>query len=515
MDKIKKLNFLYTSDTHGWLLPINYSDNSKSKNGLSVIAGAIKEYSKENSILMDLGDTIQGSPLLYFHQLNRNKYPNPAAQIINYLNYDYFVPGNHDFNYGMDYLNEFVDELDATTLCANIATKDGLLFKQGFKIINKNGVKILLVGITTKYIPNWENPKFIKGMIFNDPVIEAKKIVEKYRKDVDLVVVGYHGGFEKDIHTNKDFVADTGENQGSKIFKDIKGIDILLTGHQHRIISENIDNRIILQSGCNGAKLGVVEIEYTDDSGFELKSIVPKLISASDYDSEPECENLIQEIEQANQKFLDEIIGVVPKNNLIIKDPVEARINKHPIVDFINCIQIKASNAQLSGTSLANIVTGFKKEITIRNVLSTYVYSNTLVVVEITGKILKEYLEKCAEYFILKDGVIVANPRFSYPKVEHYNYDMIDGIDYVIDVKKEFGSRLVSIKYQNIEIKQEDKFTIVLNNYRATGGGDFLMIKELPIIREIPFDVAELIIDYIRENRIIDVVGVKNIRLKT
>jgi 2',3'-cyclic-nucleotide 2'-phosphodiesterase/3'-nucleotidase len=515
MNKMKKINILFTSDTHGWLLPINYSDNSKSSNGLTVIAGAIKQYSKENSILLDLGDTIQGSPLMYFHHLNRDRFANPAAQVLNKLEYDYFIPGNHDFNYGMDYLNAFVDDLDAKTLCANIATKDGLLFEQGYDIINKNGVKILIIGITTKYIPNWENPKFIEGIIFNDPVEETQRIVTKFRKEVDLVVCCYHGGFEREIHTKKEFVKDTGENQGCKIFEDIKGVDILLTGHQHRMICEKIDKRILLQPGCNGSNLGVVEIEYTNESEFNIESIEPMLIPSSKYKTDICCLDEIGDIEAANQKFLDEVIGVVPKDNLSIKNPVQARINKHPIVDFINCIQMKASNAMLSATSLANIVTGFKKEITVRNVLSTYIYSNTLVVLEITGIILKKYLEKCAEYFILKDNKIIVNPRFSYPKVEHYNYDMLDGIEYVIDVSKKFGSRLVSIKYSGKEIKSTDKFTIVLNNYRATGGGDFLMLKDLLVIREIPFNVAELIIDYIRENHVLDVVGIKNIILKT
>ena len=515
MKNTKKLNILFTSDTHGWLLPINYADNSKSKNGLAVLANAIKDYSEENSILIDLGDTIQGSTLMYFHHLNREKFPNPAAQILNKLNYDYFIPGNHDFNYGMDYLNDFVNKIKAKTLCANISDKNGLLFKQGYEIINKNGIKVLIVGVTTKYIPNWEKPSFIKGIVFNDPYEETKKIVEKFRSKVDLVVVNYHGGYEKDLHTKEEFVKDTGENQGFKIFENIKGIDVLLTGHQHRKINEKFGNRITMQPSCNGAFLGVVEVEYLSESGFELSSINSKLIPASDFEADQECTKEIEDIEKANQKFLDEVIGVVPKNNLTIKDPVQARINKHPIVDFINCIQLKASNAMLSAASLANIVTGFRKEITVRNVLSTYVFSNTLVVVEMTSAILKEYLEKCAEYFVLEDGLIKVNPRFSYPKLEHYNYDMIDGIEYVIDVKKEFGNRLVSIKYKNKEIEPKDKFTIVLNNYRASGGGDFLMLKELPIVREIPFNVAELILDYIRENRIIDVVGIKNIKLLT
>jgi len=509
--KLRTLNILFTTDTHGWLLPVNYFDNSKSKTGLSVLASAIKEYDKKNRILIDVGDTIQGSPLMYFHHINQKKYDNPVAKIMNELDYDFFIPGNHDFNYGKEYLADFTDSLNAKTLCQNIYCDEKLIFDNGYEIIDKNGIKLLIVGVTTKYIPNWENPAFIEGYTFADPYLETKKIVEKYRETVDLVVVAYHGGLEKYLHSQKEFVKDTGENQAFKIFSEIKGIDILLTGHQHRVICDKIDNRICIMAGFNGSHLGVIEVEYEDG----VKDINAKLVLATSYSSDEKCVELLNPIESANQIFLDEVIGIVPDNNLSINDPITARIEKHPIVDFINNIQLDASKAMLSATSLANIVTGFDKEITVRNVLSTYVYSNTLVVVSITGEILKEYLEKCAEYFIVKDEKIVANPRFSYPKLEHYNYDMIDGIDYTIDLTKPFGSRLTSIKYKNQEINQEDDFTLVLNNYRATGGGDFFMLKDLPIIREIPFNVAELMLDYIRKNHIIKVENKKNIKLIT
>ena len=210
---------------------------------------------------------------------------------------------------------------------------------------------------------------------------------------------------------------------------------------------------------------------------------------------------------------MDEIIGVVPEDNLEINDLFLARKNKHPIIDFINKIQLSATGAMLSATSLGNQVTGFKKEISVRNVLSTYIYANTLVVIEITGKVLKEYLEKCAEYFVISEGQITHNPSFSYPKHEHYNYDMIDGIDYVIDVRKEFGNRIVSIKYQGKETTDDDLFTLVLNNYRASGGGDFYMLKSLPIIKLIPLDVAELMIEYIRTHKTIKIRTKNNIKL--
>ncbi|MCK5732497.1 MAG: bifunctional metallophosphatase/5'-nucleotidase, partial [Tenericutes bacterium] len=466
----------------------------------------------KSSILLDLGDSIQGSPLMYFHKTNRNKYPNPVGTLLNYLKYDYFVPGNHDFNYGKKYLKDFVNQIKAKTLCQNIYLHDHLLFKNGYDVkVYKNGYKVLIIGATTKYIPNWENPTNIKNYEFRDPYEETKRIVDKFKDEVDLIILAYHGGFERDLKTGEKYVEDTGENQGYKLFNEIKDIDILLTGHQHREICEKFGNRVVMQPGFNGSNLGVIEIVI--DNNKKLKTINPLLVNSNGLKEDIKCKKTLRRIERDNQKFLDEIIGIVPEDNLEIKDLFLARKNKHPIIDFINKIQLRETGAMLSATSLGNQVTGFKKEISIRNVLSTYVYANTLVVIEITGKILKEYLEKCAEYFVVTEGKITHNPSFSYPKNEHYNYDMIDGIDYVIDVRKEFGNRIASIKYHDKEIADSDLFTLALNNYRASGGGDFIMLKSLPVIKEIPLDVAELMIEYIRTHKTLKVHTKNNIKL--
>lgn len=510
--KAKNITILFTSDVHGYLLPIDYATNHKTKQGLGVLASAINKRDVASSILIDLGDTIQGSPLMYFHHLHRTVYANPVAVFMNQLDYDYFVPGNHDFNYGKTYLKDFLKQLKAKPLCANIADQQGLLVKHGYDIIEKQGWRILVIGLTTKYIPNWENPRNIKGLIFNDPVIEAKKIVDRFKNQVDLIVVAYHGGLENDLETHETFVEDTGENQGFKLFASIPEIDILLTGHQHRVICEQLSETAVLMPGSNGSHLGVINVTC-DASGH--KQIKPSLITAEKLVADASLMAQIDDIETANQAFLDEVIGHVPDNNLIIDDPQKARIEKHPIVDFINDVQLEASHAMISATSLANTVTGFKDQITVRNVLSTYVFANTLTVVKIDGLHLKSYLEKCATYFVLEDGLVMVNPRFSYPKLEHYNYDMLDGIDYCFDLTKDFGSRVVSMKYQGKEILSNQVFTLVLNNYRATGGGDFEMLKNLPVIREIPFNVAELMIDYIRKHKTLRIKPKKNIKLIT
>jgi len=509
------LRILSTSDIHGYILAKNYADNSKVDYGLSIVSNIIKEKRNQNTILLDIGDDLQGNPLMYFHQLNRNDYPNPLAKVFNYLNYDYFVPGNHDFNYGLDYLEDFIKMINAKTLCSNIYNLDDeYLFTYPYEIKEfKGGPKIGIIGLTTQYIPNWENPSFIKDIKFVNAYESLKSTVKKLRKEVDFIIVAYHGGFERELVTNKPYVVDTGENLGSKIINNIKGIDVFISAHQHRQISELVNDAAIIQSGSRGESVGMIDVEFKFEDKWIVKSKEATLVKSDNYQEDENVISLISEIETACQEFLDKKIGNVVLDNLKVEDMFSARLNKHPIVTFINQVQLEYSKAMISATSLPNEVTGFSKDITVRNVLSTYVYANTLSVLEVSGEVLKRILEKNAEYFICEDGEPKINPRFYYPKMQHYNYDMFDGIDYLIDLSEPFGKRIKELKYKNAPVSDKQKFSFVVNNYRASGGGDFAEYKNLRIIRQIPFDIAELIIDYIIAHGNLKIENKNNIKI--
>ena len=515
MKKKFSLRILSTSDIHGSILAKDYADNSTTDYGLSRVSSVIKNLRNENTILLDIGDDLQGSPLMYFHQLNRKKYLNPMMKAFNYLKYDYFVPGNHDFNYGLDYLVDFVNSINAKTLCSNIYGNDGkLLFKNSYEVIEyKDGPKVAVIGLTTQYIPNWENPSYIKDIIFENAFESVKKSVGELRSVVDLIIVAYHGGFERDLDTDEAYVVDTGENLGSKIINNIKGIDCLITAHQHRNIAQEAKGVTVIQAGARGSNVANIDIDFVFDNGWKVLNKESKLISTADYECDNYMYELIKDVEDDCQIFLDKKIGNVVLDNLEVKDMFLARLNKHPIVTFINKVQLKYSKAMISATSLPNDVTGFSKDITVRNVLSTYIYANTLSVLEVSGEILRKILEKNAEYFICEDNEIKVNPRFYYPKLQHYNYDMFDGIEYTIDIDKEFGKRIVSLKYQNKDVLDAEKYTLVVNNYRASGGGDFDEYKNLKVIRSLPFDIAELIIDYIIAHRDLKIENYNNIKI--
>jgi 2',3'-cyclic-nucleotide 2'-phosphodiesterase/3'-nucleotidase len=159
------------------------------------------------------------------------------------------------------------------------------------------------------------------------------------------------------------------------------------------------------------------------------------------------------------------------------------------------------TGADISSCSLGNDVSGFRKEITIRDVIGTYIFPNTLVVKELTGKVLRQAIEKTAEFFTINDGEFTISPEFNTPKLQLYAYDMYDGIDYTLDISKPVGNRITSLTFNNKAVTDKDTYNVVMNNYRSSGGGDYYFIKECKIVNDTQTEVIELLLNYILKNK--------------
>ena len=501
------LVILETSDIHGNMIPIDYSNNEKTENGMSKIATIIKEERNlnENTILIDNGDILQGTPLTYYYAKIDNRDKNPIIDVLNFLKYDAAVIGNHEFNYGMDILNGSIKQSKFPWLSANILNKNSLKPAFGTPYIIKNfqgGLKVGVLGLTTKYIPNWENPDIISELSFDDAVKSAEKWVGilKQKEKVDLVVVSYHGGFERDLDTGKPTESLTGENQAYELCMKVKNIDVLLTGHQHRLIDNKYINGVLVLQPGNAAKaIGKVEIKLKKDKfGWKVVSKSSKLISCENKTSQIEVENIISEIEKNTQIWLDKTIGNI-SGNMAVKDYMDIRTKDNSLMEFINKVQMDSAGVDISNTALFdNSSKGFGNKVTMRDIVSNYVYPNTLKVIRIKGSDIKEALEKSAEYFATYDGEdIKVNPKFATPKPQHYNYDMWEGIEYEINISKPPGDRIVKLNYKGKPLDMEKEYDVVMNNYRAGGGGNYNMFKGKPVIKDIPIDMSELIANYI------------------
>jgi len=489
MKPMKKMMRVYiTTDVHGTLKTSSYSDFSDKKQGLGRYLSAIQKARQNGDILvLDNGDILQGSPLLTYFQKEERK-PHLMAQALNLIGVDFFNIGNHDFNYGKTILNQFLKDLNAPCLTSNITLNSVPLGQS--QVITRQGLRIALIGACTDYIPHWEKPSHIAGMTFLDPIESVKSEVQRLRPQADLVIVMYHGGLERDPLSGLPTEPLTGENVGYALTQ-IPGIDLLVTGHQHRSIITTINGTLVTQCAFNAQEFAEVDITFD-----ETLTLEGRLIKMKEFEEDPAMTKLIQPYEDQTQVWLDQTVGQLSGYDFMIRVPFKARLHKHPLVSLINQVQLETSGAQLSGVSLFNDPAGFKPEVTTRDIVSTYVYPNTLIVKQINGLQLKAYLEKCAEYFTLDHDRIIVNPEYDAPKAQHFNYDMVDGIFYTLKIGNPVGQRVIELTYEDKPILPDDVFSLVINNYRANGGGNFNMIVECPTLSEINLDMTDILSAY-------------------
>lgn len=501
-----KLTIFETSDVHGYLFPTDYQKRGENLGfGLFKLADQLKKEvaaADGPSVVIENGDFIQGSPLSFFVLKEKGK----ADALINALNdlpYDAGIIGNHEFNYGLDYLNTAVRSAQYPILSANILNEEQQpAFGNPYVILEKEGIKVAVLGLTTQYIPHWEHPENYTGLQFLSAYETAKKYVPELRKEADIVVVSYHGGFEKDLDSGEETEIQTGENEGYKILTEVEGIDVLLTGHQHRVIAQTKNGVATVMPGHKGAYLGKVTVELEKEAGnVQIQSVYPELIEISE--QTPLEGSLAGKYEALNNEvedWLDQPIGKV-SGDMLIDDVEQARREEHPYVEFIQKVQMHYTNCDISGTALFNNESsGFNPQVTMRDVVTNYIFPNTLAVLKVSGADLKAAIEQSAEYFVLNEqDDIAVNPDFMEPKPQMYNYDMYEGINYIIDVAQPFGERVVKLEYKGEPVQPDDELEVVINQYRAVGGGDYAMFDASKIVREVTIPMNELIGNYFKE----------------
>lgn len=493
-----KLVIYQTSDLHGFVYPTNYV--TEQSLGMLKIGSYILEDEKnyDVSLKIDCGDLVQGSALT--HYLSKKKIDiNPITELLKDINYDAYVLGNHEFNYGLDYLDTAYKSISNKIINANIT---GLPFEsKPYKIFDINGFRIGCIGFTTSFIPNWEQEKNIKGLNFLDPVEMYGKYEKELKEQSDMIIVCYHGGFEKSIDGNNVPTEKlTKENQASELLEKYNSIDIVLSGHQHRSFITKLNGIICAQPMHNGQNFTKIVIDTeTKEASYELVDV-----SKLDNEININLENKFTKLNEELEEYLDKEIGHF-KNDIILDDIFIARLKGHPFINFLHEVQLEVSDADFSALSLFDTAIGFKKNVSIRDVLINYPYPNTLKVLKVAGSKIKEAIEKSATYFVLENNEIKINEEFLVPKVQNYNYDTFAGLNYEIDLNKEFYNRVISIKKDGKEIDLDKDYTIVLNNYRASNTAIYPAYENAEVVKEINMDMSELIIDYFQRHKEVDI----------
>ena len=515
---MRELNIYYTSDTHGHIFPVNYGTNKPEDSGLLNIAKEIKK--DGNTLVLDGGDSLQGTPLTQYYLSHSKEYDfHPVATGFNAMKLDYFTLGNHDFNFGYDVIRDYLNAMEGQCLCANVEDLRGelKLQKTAVKVLD-NGLKVGLSGAVTEFVNVWEQKEHLTELKVTDPYEAAKEALEELRKEnCDIYILIYHGGFEEDPKTLRK-LSSTRENLGCMIGREL-GYDILLTGHQH-IANEKfmLDNTFAVQPPSNAVKYIYMNVCQKEVSGevsgndyFKSEDyeecgktgsfyVASKLVhTGSEHEAQP-FETML-EMENNIQTWLDEPIGELVEA-IAPEEKMDAALYGSRIAAIFNQVQLEFSGADFSCTSLGNDPLGLDKKITIRDICRIYTFSNTVMVLEVTGETLLSSLERVASYFVLdKDGKPAVSEEFLMPKVEHYNYDFYAGMDYAFDLTKPVGERVIKMqKLDGSPIQMDAKYTLVTSNYRATGTGGYTAIGNSEIIRNSTEEMPDLLQAFVRKH---------------
>lgn len=561
---MKKLKIIFTSDTHGHLFPENYTAKCKEDSGLLNIAHQIEK--DGNTLVLDGGDTLQGTPLSQYYISRRRSYPfQPLAEGFNAMGCDYFTLGNHDFNFGYEVLKEYINAMNATCLCANLTDLRGELKVKPHAIrVLENGLRIGLTGIVTDYVNIWEQEKNLSELKITDAFEAAQREYEALRGKCDVCVCIYHGGFEEDLETGER-LTQSRENVACEIARKL-GYDFLLTGHQHiAMAGKNLHRTYAVQPPANAGKYIRLEAVYEKaeavgtagheecdaaegetldagkDKGNSEKGISAKEEEKYDAKNEESCEEIKEEtdldleetrlwrpksifsevikvgnehdlqpfqkllpLETDVQAWLDAPIGTLAEE-IPAEEKLDAALHGSQMADFFNQIQMEETGADFSCTSLGNIPVGLPREVTMRDICNAYLFPNTLFVLAVDEAVLRTALERCASYFDVEDGAVRVSDEFLRPKVEHYNYDFYSGIRYTFDVRKPVGSRVVSLTKADGTPLDDKKYRLVMNNYRASGTGGYQIFETCPVLWCGEKEMPELIADYIRKNSPVEV----------
>lgn len=497
------IQILATSDLHGKFYPYDYAINEESKSGsLTQIATAVKKYRTDNTIIVDVGDTIQDN---YSEMFFKDKI-HPMMLAMNEIGYDIWAIGNHEFNYGVENLKNIMKQSTSKVLIGNLYNPDGTSFADSYTIIEKDGVKIGVIGMCTPNITKWDSVN-LKDYIVTDPVEETKKIVKDLRDKVDVLIATVHMGEENEYD-----VPNSGANDLANACPEL---DLIIAAHEHKLVEETyVNNVLIVENKSSGATMSKVNIVVEKDkSGCKIVDRKAESIKISEYESDKELSKKLAPYNERAKKEANIIIGELVGGNLVPENEIaeipQAQIEPTSLIDLINEVQMYYTDAQVSSAALFNIDANLEPgKIKKSDTSLIYKYGNTLYKVQMTGKQLKKYIEWSANYYNTynpKDLTISFNEN-----VRGFNYDMFSGVDYQIDISEKPGNRIKNLKWTKTgkEVKDDEVFIIAVNNYRVNthllGYGEIYEEgEELPKVLEIDVNgkiggVRELIGDYIK-----------------
>ncbi|MGW7507806.1 bifunctional metallophosphatase/5'-nucleotidase [Streptomyces massasporeus] len=533
---------LGTTDLHGNVFNWDYftdkefDDKDHNDVGLAKVSTLVNrvraEKGRRNTLLIDAGDTIQGTQLSYYYAkvdpITAEGGPvHPMAQAMNAMGYDAAALGNHEFNYGIPVLRKFEQQCDFPLLGANAL--DAKTLRPAFapysmhRLRTPHGrdVKVAVLGLTNPGIAIWDKANVQGKMTFPGLEEQAAKWVPKLRSmGADVVIVSAHSGSSgtSSYGDQLPYI----ENAAALVAEQVPGIDAILVGHAHTEIPEyfvtnkKTGKQVVLSEPLKwGQRLTLFDFELVFEKGcWKVEKVGAKVLNSNTVEEDSKITKLLSDEHEKVVAYVNQVIGT----NAAEMTSAEAPYKDVPIIDLINHIQADTVKQALAGTEHAALpvlsqAACFSRsaripagQVTIRDVAGLYVFENTLEARLMTGAQMKAYLEFSANYFVqtAPDAAVDPAKLTNANGTPDYNYDVVSGLSYEIDIAKPAGSRVTNVRFEGQPLADDAKFVFAVNNYRANGGGNFPHVAAAQVLWSNSEEIRNTMIAWVKAKGSID-----------
>ncbi len=505
------VSVLATTDLHGNIYPYDYYTARPADRGLAKIASLIEAARRENpnTLLIDCGDTIQGTPLETVYQsfVRNGRLPlglvfpgqplrqDPMMLAMNRLGYRAMVLGNHEFNFGLKNLEQARLDARFPWLSANTVVESGARVRafEPFLVETVGGVKLAVIGATTPAVPWWEKPENYRGYRFLPmrPAVAGALAALRSKHAPDVVIGAIHAG-----------LGGSEENSVEEIASGVAGLDAIVFGHTHQQVEERRIGDVILtqprQWGGSLARLDFT-LERAPGGRWRVAAKRARLIPVTTQTpADQEILRLARPYHEVTERYLDSPVAQAP----VALEGSAGRIRDSALVDAIQAVQMHYTQADVSFTALFNprvvIPAG---PVSVRQIAALYIYDNELYAIQGTGRMVREALENSARYFLsCHDQACGEGPLVSREFIG-FNYDMAQGVDYEIDLRRPAGDRIRNLRFRGAPLEDDRKLRLAVNNYRAAGSGGYTMFRDAKILWKSDREIRDLIVEYYSQRK--------------
>ncbi|MFL5599419.1 MAG: 5'-nucleotidase C-terminal domain-containing protein [Gemmatimonadaceae bacterium] len=496
-----------TTDVHGRLRAWDYYANTaEAVRGLTRAASIVDSVRAANPgrvILLDAGDLLQGNPLAYVAARVSRDRTNPVIAAMNAMQYDAAAIGNHEYNYGVPYLDSAIKQAKFPFLSANTyrIQPAGVHAYRPWTIVERAGVRVGIIGATTPGVTVWDAENIRGRLRFGDIVPAVRQAVEEVRgAGADVVLVTVHSGLNEPSSYDTVTTNVPSENVAARIASEVPGIDLILYGHSHKEVrGMTIGQTLLIQPKNWATSVDIAHITLSRSGGrWAVTQKRSDLVQAADHPENSAVLAATDAVHRETVAYVTTPIGTTAER----WSADSARLRDTPLIDFILETERKVAGSDLASTAaFSTDVVLNPGPITIAQVAQLYPYDNTLRAVRITGKQLRDYLEFSSRYH--RTPTSASAPLETDPQIPGYNFDIVSGVDYVIDVSRPLGSRITRLDYQGRPVRDADSFTMALNNYRQTGGGGYAMLSGAPVVYDKQQEIRQLLIDEVRSRGVL------------